>query len=100
MLKYAIYYISGCIYFKADFYQSNVSTLVVNPFYSDVCFNAFVLGLVYLLWYFTPNLQLNFMWSKCNDMGEHIYVLNSSTDSYSPKLNTRTKRKTYKSDRK
>lgn len=51
MLKYAIYYISGCtcIYFKADFYQSNVSTLVVNPFYSDVCLNAFVLGLVYLL---------------------------------------------------
>lgn len=60
MLKYAIYYISECIYFKADFYQSNVSTLVVNPFYSDVCFNAFVLGLVYLLWYLTPTLQLNF----------------------------------------
>lgn len=39
----------GCIYFKADFYQSNVSTLVVNPLYSDVCLNAFVLGLVYLL---------------------------------------------------
>lgn len=49
MLTYAIYCISGCIYFKADFYQSNVSTLVVNPFYSDVCLNAFVLGLVYLL---------------------------------------------------
>lgn len=49
MLKYAIYYIRRCIYFKADFYQTNVSTLAVNPFYSDVCLNAFVFGLVYLL---------------------------------------------------
>lgn len=49
MPKYAIHYISGCIYFKADFYQTNVSTLAVNLFYSDVCLNAFVFGLVYLL---------------------------------------------------